>query len=197
MIAIVDYGSGNIASVQYALQRLGVPSQLTADANIIKSASHVILPGVGAAGAAMQILQKKYLINTIRELFQPVLGICLGKQLFYQSSEEDNVDCLQILPGTVKKLNPQPTLAVPHMGWNTVTFTKSGKLFKDIEENNYVYYVHSYAAAISELSCAVSAYNQDFSAAIEYKNFFGVQFHPEKSGKVGEKILENFLEIQC
>lgn len=195
MITIVDNGGANITSIQFALARLGADTKLTIDAEEIKSASHVILPGVGAAVPAMEKLKKLNLIETLQSLTQPVLGICLGMQLMYEASEEGNVPCLQMVPGIVKKLNPEPSLTIPHMGWNSIKFNSDAALFKRVSADNYVYFIHSYAAPVNSVTAAVTDYNQNFAAAMQYKNFYGTQFHPERSGKIGELILKNFLEL--
>lgn len=195
MIAIVNNGGANITSVQFALARLGAVAKLTIDANEIKSASHVILPGVGAAAHAMKKLEQLNLIETLQSLTQPVLGICLGMQLLYEASAEGEVACLGIVPGIIKKLNPQPRLTIPHMGWNTIKIRPEAVLFKGLSHNSYVYFIHSYAAPVTTVTTAVTDYNQEFSAAMQYKNFYATQFHPERSGIIGEIILKNFLEL--
>lgn len=195
MIAIVDNGGANLGSIIFALQRLGYAAELTQDIEKIKNASHVILPGVGAAQFAMQRLHRLCLIETIRNLTQPVLGICLGMQILYDFSAEGKVACLGITSGMVNQLNPQPVLAVPHMGWNQLLITKPSLLFAGLPAVNYCYFVHSYAAPVTAATCATAEYNQTFTAVIEQYNFFGTQFHPEKSGETGATILRNFLRL--
>lgn len=192
-VAIINSGGANIASILFALERLNVIAKLTSDATEIKKASHVILPGVGAAKIAMENLQQLKLIDTIRSLTQPVLGICLGMQLLYEFSEEGNVPCLGVVKGNIAKLQPQPQLTIPHMGWNTLKMVGQSPLFKNIEDSSYVYFVHSYAAPITNATIAATNYNQNFTAAMQQENFFGTQFHPERSGEVGSKILYNFI----
>src|SRR5579871_3937692 len=155
MIAIVDSGGANIASIRFALQRLGANSELTKDPTVIKNATHVIIPGVATAGMAMQQLKQYNLIEVLRQLTQPVLGICLGMQLFYEFSAEDNVLCLGIIPGQIKKLQPSPLLAVPHMGWNKLKLLRRSSLLQSVMDDSYVYFVHSFAAPVAEQTCAV------------------------------------------
>lgn len=194
MIAIIDSGGANIASIQFALERLGASSVLTSDAALIRSADKVILPGVGTANHAMQKLAELNVIEIIKKLTQPVLGICLGMQLLYDCSEEGNVDSLGIIAGKIKKFASGNNLTIPHMGWNTLQI-KPSTLFEGIKNNSYVYFVHSYCAPVTEDTSSVTEYGEAFSASVEKNNFYGVQFHPERSGEVGQKILENFLSI--
>jgi imidazole glycerol-phosphate synthase subunit HisH len=194
MITIVNSGGANIASIQFALKRLGVDAEFSHDADLIKRSSHVILPGVGRIGSAMQSLHQHGLVDVLKELSQPVLGICLGMQLLFHHSEEDQVDCLQLIPGIVKKIVPTSTLTVPHMGWNRLKLSPN-PLLNQVAEGAYVYFVHSYAVPIGDYTTAVTDYGMKFSAAIHYKNFYGTQFHPERSSQVGIQILKNFLEL--
>lgn len=192
-IAIVNYNAGNVESVKNALNRLNVEPILTDDAEILSSADKVIFPGVGEASSAMRFLREMKLDETIKNLTQPVLGICLGMQLLCEFSEENATKCLGILPYRVRRFeseNPK----IPQMGWNTIFDLKS-KLFEGVAEDSYVYFVHSYYVETGAETVAVCDYETEFSAAINYKNFYAVQFHAEKSGAVGEKILENFLNI--
>jgi glutamine amidotransferase len=193
MIAIIDYNAGNIQSVRFALNRLGIEPVLTNDTEQLLKAEKVIFPGVGEAGTAMKFLKEKNLDKLIPQLSQPVLGICLGLQLMCQHSEESNTDCLRIFPVKVKKFNP--VLKVPHVGWNSISKLKS-PLFRDCSENSFVYYVHSYYAEAGEHTIAETNYINPFSAALQKNNFYAVQFHPEKSSSVGEQILKNFLTLQ-
>lgn len=193
MIAIIDYGAGNIASVCNALNRLGVNATITKNPEIIELASHVIFPGVGAAGPAMKALQQSGIAQLIPELKQPVLGICLGMQLLCESTEEQNTKGLGVFSTAVELFEPKDI--VPHMGWNTITIDENSKLLKSLNLNDNVYFVHSYCAEISKQTTAVCDYITPFSAVLEYNNFFGVQFHPEKSGGVGATVLKNFLKL--
>ena len=189
---IVDYNAGNVRSVYYALLRLGVEAEITDNHKKIKAADKVIFPGVGEAGSTMKHLQSKGLDSLIKELKQPVLGICLGMQLLCSFSEEGSTHCLNIFPNTVKLF--QGDEKVPHVGWNSISELK-GDLFKDVPENSYVYFVHSYYVEVLDDTVAVCNYMQNFSAAIQKGNFYAVQFHPEKSGETGSLILKNFIEI--
>ncbi len=191
-IAIIDYGAGNIQSVQFALKRLGVNAQLTSDASQIVASDKVIFPGVGHATPALKALQEKGLDTLIPSLTQPVLGICLGMQLMCNYLEENNCNGLGIFQVDVKKFSAKEK--VPHIGWNSIEKLK-GTLFKAIEENTHVYFVHSFFADISNETIAETNYGVPFSAALQKDNFYGCQFHPEKSGEVGEQILKNFLTI--
>lgn len=195
MITIVESGGANIASILFALNRLGVNAQLSHDAKQIQKSSHVILPGVGSAGTAMAKLQQYNLLPTLRALTQPVLGICLGMQLLFDYSTEGEVSCLQIIPGKVKKISATAGLSVPHMGWNTFTLCQPQSLLNNIPQTAYVYFVHSYAAPVNEYTAATACHGESFAAVVQNKNFYGVQFHPERSGKWGTKILKNFLEL--
>ncbi|MEI8055443.1 MAG: imidazole glycerol phosphate synthase subunit HisH [bacterium] len=194
MITIVDSGGTNIASIKFALKRLGVEARLSHNAEVIKKSSHVILPGVGSAATAMDRLKKYKLINTLQSLKQPVLGICLGMQLLFDFSEEGNVECLKLIPGKIKKLSKKNKLSMPHIGWNTFEIIKKNQLLKNITDNSYAYFVHSFSAPTTEHTAAITHYGKAFSAIIQYKNFFGTQFHPERSSEIGAMILQNFLE---
>ncbi len=192
-VVIVDGGGANIASLNLALQRLGYTGQLSSDPATIRAASHVILPGVGAARAAMERLQKAGLVSLIPELRQPVLGICLGLQLLFESSEEDDVSCLGILPGRVRRFAPAPERPIPHMGWNQITRRRDSPLLDGIPDDSYFYFVHSYAADVSDDTIATTDYGRPFTAVAGRDNFYAAQFHPERSGPLGARILENFL----
>ena len=189
-IAIIDYGSGNTQSVKYALKRLGCESVLTSDKEIISSSDKVIFPGVGQASNAMSKLKFKGLDVLIPNLKQPVLGICLGMQLMCDFSEEGNTDCLKIFDSNVKRF--KSTLKVPQIGWNTIFGLKTS-LFGSINENEYMYSVHSYYVPLLATTVATSNYGINYSSAIKKNNFIGVQFHPEKSGSQGEVVLKNFI----
>ena len=192
-VAIIKYNAGNIRSVYFALKRLGIEASITDDHEALYKADRVIFPGVGEASTTMQYLREHGLDSLLRELTQPVLGICLGLQLMCTRSEEGNTDCIGIFDLEVKKFE-MGNLKVPHMGWNSLEHV-SGRLFSPEHEGAYVYFVHSYYAAMGATTCAVTDYINPFSAAIERDNYFATQFHPEKSGPVGEKILKNFLEL--
>jgi imidazole glycerol-phosphate synthase subunit HisH len=192
-VAIVKYNAGNIASVQNALERLGVGSEVTDDADILRRADKVIFPGVGEASTAMQYLRERGLDFVIRSLTQPVLGICLGMQLLCLHSEEHDTDCLGIFPNKVKRFVGDE-LKIPHMGWNTISDLRQ-PMFNGVVENSYVYFVHGYYVETSIESTAVCSYGLNFAATIQRDNFYAVQFHPEKSGAIGERILENFLSL--
>jgi glutamine amidotransferase len=192
-VAIIKYNAGNIRSVYFALKRLGIEASITDDHEALSSADRVIFPGVGEASTTMKYLRERGLDSLLRELTQPVLGICLGLQLMCAHSEEGDTDCIGIFDLEVKKFE-MGKLKVPHMGWNSLEHV-GGRLFSPEHEGAYVYFVHSYYAALGGNTCAVTDYINPFSAAIERDNFFATQFHPEKSGPVGEKILKNFLEL--
>lgn len=191
-LKIVNYGAGNIKSIQFAFQRLGYQAVLTTDPEAILKADKVIFPGVGEASSAMRKLKQSGLDTLIPELKQPVLGICLGMQLMCNSTEEGDTKGLGIFDTDVKRFSNE--VKVPQMGWNTVTNLNSD-LFKSIEEGAYMYLVHSYYAENCNQNIATTSYELDYASALENDNFFGVQFHPEKSGKVGEQLLKNFLEL--
>ncbi len=192
MIAILKYNAGNIKSVENALMRLGYECIVTDDIQLLSDADKVILPGVGEASSAMTYLQERGLDQVIKNLKQPVLGICLGLQLMCLESEEGETKCLGIFKNKVRRF--EETDLVPHMGWNNFTSLK-GTLFNTIESGNDVYFVHSYYADLSEQTTAICDYIASFSAALEKDNFYATQFHPEKSADIGEKILQNFLEL--
>ena len=191
-IAIIDYGAGNTQSVKYALKRLGCEGILTSDKEVISSSDKVIFPGVGEASSAMKMLKKSGLDGLIPKLKQPVLGICLGMQLMCNYTEEGDTNGLGIFHTDVKRFSNK--VKVPQMGWNTVKNLKSD-LFKNIDEGDYMYLVHSYYAENCKESIATSDYEIEYASALENDNFFGVQFHPEKSGKAGARLLQNFLEL--
>ena len=195
MIAVVKYNAGNIFSVMCALQRLGYEAVLTDDPEMLNKADKVVFPGVGEARAAMEYLNEHGLSDVIRNLKQPVLGICIGMQLLCRHSEESDVDCLGIFDTDIVKFKPStPDLKVPQMGWNQITDLKTN-LLKDVKESSFVYYVHSYHAPLCDYTIATTDYDGPYSAALHKDNFYATQFHPEKSGSVGEQILKNFLEL--
>ncbi len=190
-IVIIDYGAGNVKSVQFALERLGYKAICSNDPKVIQAADKVIFPGVGEAQSAMKEIKKYGLEQVIPELKQPVLGICLGMQLMCEHSEENGTDCLGIFPIEVKKF--QVDLKVPHIGWNQIIELKE-HLFDEVKESSYVYYVHSYYVPENEYSIANTDYGIKYSGAIKKDNFYACQFHPEKSGGIGEQILKNFIK---
>jgi glutamine amidotransferase len=192
-IAVVNSGGANISSVLHALHRLGAEPVFTDDAAAIRSADTVILPGVGAAGRAMEVLGKHGLVDTLRKLTQPVLGICLGMQLLFDSSEEDDARLLGIIPGRLRKLEETAALRVPHMGWNSITSQKADSL-TDRLNGKWFYFVHSYAAPVSEWTLSTSRHGSTFSAIVRKDNFYGAQFHPERSAGAGAELLRGFLE---
>lgn len=194
-VAIIQYNAGNVCSVDYALKRLGVEAVVTSDETVIRKADKVIFPGVGEAETTMQHLRAHGLDRLICSLQQPVLGICLGMQLMCRHSDEGDVDCLGIFDVPVKRFIPcRHDDKVPHMGWNTLTATR-GDLFRGFVQPEYVYFVHSFYVPLHEGTTAVTDYIHPFSAALQKDNFYATQFHPEKSGAVGERILQNFLSL--
>lgn len=190
-IVIVKYNAGNIQSVLYALERIGAEAKVTDDPQLIRAADRVIFPGVGHAGAAMDYLKEKKLDLLLKDLQQPVLGICLGMQLMCSHSEEGNTDCLGIFEEQIRAF-PEGELKIPQIGWNTISELKT-PLFNKVPENSYIYLVHGYYAALGDHTIAQTEYGQSYSSALQKDNFYGVQFHPEKSAAVGEQILFNFM----
>jgi len=195
MIAIIDTGGANLASVTNALDRLSVNWKITTDPKVIEQASHVLLPGVGACADSMARLEQANLVAYIRTLKQPVLGICLGMQLLFGSSEEGNTPCLGIIDAAVKKISPQPGLTIPHMGWNQVAFEQNCPLFKDIPANSWFYFVHSFAGTMGPWVMGSVSYGSKLPAVVKWKNFFGTQFHPERSAEAGSQLIRNFLDL--
>jgi glutamine amidotransferase len=197
-LVIIKYNAGNIQSVLYALERIGVEAIVTDDVALIRSADKVIFPGVGEASTAMNYLKERGLDAIIKDLTQPVLGICLGMQLMCAYSEENDTTCLGIFEEQVKKFDPdiqlQQHLKVPQIGWNTIYDLKTN-LFNGLKENSYCYFVHGYYAAKGEHTIATTDYVLPYSAALHKNNFYGVQFHPEKSAVIGEQILKNFIKL--
>lgn len=192
---IIQYNAGNIQSVLYALERLGANAIVTDNVEAIQSADKVIFPGVGEASTAMAYLKERRLDQVIKALKQPVFGICLGMQLMCAYSEENDTQCLGIFEEKVKLFQPTvATIKVPQIGWNTINNLQSD-IFKGVAENSYAYFVHGYYAALGEHTIAKTNYIQDYSCALHKDNFYGVQFHPEKSAKVGEQIIQNFLNL--
>lgn len=196
-VVLIDWGGGNIGSVRYALERLGARAVLSADADTIASAQRVILPGVGAAPPAMARLRELGLVEPIRRLRQPLLGICLGMQLLYESSEEGDVECLGLLPGRIVHMTPGPGVRVPHMGWNQLQPSGSPALLEGIDDGDRAYFVHSYAAPLSEDTLARTDHGIGFTAVAGRGRCFGAQFHPERSAAVGQRLLANFLAMEA
>jgi glutamine amidotransferase len=194
-VVIIDSGGANLASLQYALDRLGARSIVTADPQVIAAAPRVLLPGVGAAADAMRRLGQAGLVEGIRALGVPVLGICLGMQLLYERSEEGDTRCLGIVPGSVQRLVSVPGRPVPHMGWNSLEPISPDPLLEGIGPNDYVYFVHGYAAPLGAHTLAAVDYGARLTAVVRRGNFRGVQFHPERSAAVGARLLRNFLEL--
>lgn len=196
-LAVVDSGVANLTSVKAALKRLGVDAQITSAPEVIQKSSHVILPGVGAISAAMRQLSEKKLINVIRGLKQPTLGICLGMQILFERSEESGgCEGLGVIPGTVEQLPVKPDMPIPHMGWNQIRLeAKDHPLLQNIENESFVYFVHSFAAPVGSDTLASCAYSEVFTAIVGHGNFFGCQFHPERSSGVGRQVLKNFLDL--
>lgn len=192
-IVIVKYNAGNIQSVLYALERIGATAVVTDDVAQIQAADKVIFPGVGEASTAMNYLRERRLDEVIKNLKQPLLGVCLGMQLMCAYSDENSTDCIGIFNENVKRFSPATTnIKVPQIGWNDIYDLKSG-LFSNLEDNSYCYFVHSYFAALGDDTIATADYVQPYSAALHKNNFYGVQFHPEKSAGAGEQILKNFI----
>lgn len=193
---VVIGGCGaNLASLAFALERLGVAAPVTEDPERVLRASHVILPGVGAARDAMERLTRTGMAETVPRLTRPVLGICLGMQLLFEASEEDDAACLGIIPATVRRLPRRTDLPVPHMGWNKVVLRAPTPLLDGVADGDYAYFVHSYAAPVGAYTRAVTDYGGEFSAVVEQANFFGAQFHPERSSRLGARLLMNFLSL--
>jgi glutamine amidotransferase len=196
VLKIVKYNAGNIQSVLFALERIGVEAEVTDDVEELQTADKVIFPGVGEASTAMEYLKARKLDQVIKELKQPVLGVCLGMQLMCAYSEENDTTCLGIFEEQVLRFESNGSqLKVPQMGWNTIYDLKS-PLMKNVREDSYCYFVHSYYASLGEHTIATTDYTKPFSAALNKGNFYGVQFHTEKSADAGEQILKNFIEIQ-
>lgn len=194
MIAIIDYGAGNTASVINVLKELEANFVLTNDIQTIRNSDKIILPGVGEASSAMNKLSSLNLVDKLRNTEKPFLGICLGMQLLFSKTEEGNVEGLNIIPGEVKKFNAVK-IKVPHMGWNEIIIQKNDELFAGINDKTFFYFAHSYYVPQNDFSTSICNYEINFSASVRYKNFFGVQFHPEKSARQGIKIIKNFISL--
>jgi imidazole glycerol-phosphate synthase subunit HisH len=194
-IVVVASGGANIASLRFALERLGAQGELSADAARIRAASHVILPGVGAAADAMARLERSGLDLVLPGLTQPVLGICLGMQLLHEASEEGGARCLGVIPGVARRFAEAPGRPVPHMGWNTLEVRRECPLLEGLTDADHAYFVHSYALEVGEATVASCRYGAPFSACVAWRNFYGAQFHPERSAGAGARLLENFLRL--
>jgi len=194
-VAIIDSGGANLASLQYALDRLGARSIVSSDAGVIAAAPRVLLPGVGAAADAMRRLRATGLDRLIPRLRVPLLGVCLGMQLLFEHSTEGDTACLGVLGGRVERLMAAPSMPVPHMGWNTLELIVDDPLLRGIEAANYLYFVHSYAAPVADSTLAAVRYGRALAAVVRHENFRGVQFHPERSGALGAQLLRNFLSL--
>lgn len=194
-VAIIGGGGANIASLQFALERLGAQSALTTDSSEIESASHVILPGVGAAAGAMEKIRSHGLDGVIPKLEQPVLGVCLGMQLMAASSDEDDAGCLGVFPAKATKLQATPDSPVPNMGWCRLTRKHDSELLAGIDDGSWFYFVHSYVLPTGDETIATATHASEFAAVISRDNFHAVQFHPERSSAAGARLLKNFLEM--
>jgi len=196
-VAIIDSGGANLASLRYALDRLGARSVVTDDARVIAAALRVILPGVGAAADAMRRLRERGLTELIPQLQAPLLGICLGMQLLFEHSAEGDTPCLGVLAGSIARLAPAPGLPVPHMGWNTLAIRREDPLLASLTEHDRLYFVHSFAGPLSSATLASVDYGSELPAVVRRGNFLGVQFHPERSSTAGARVLRNFLSLPC
>ncbi len=192
-VALIDAGGANLGSVRYALERLGVTPRLVRDADALGAPERVILPGVGAAPPAMALLRERGLEGALRTLQVPLLGICLGMQLLFEGSEEGNVTCLGLLPGCVRKMMPAPGIRVPHMGWNALAPLRASALLEGVAEDSQAYFVHGYAAPVTEHCIASCEHGSPFAAIVQHGRVAGMQFHPERSAAVGARLLTNFL----
>jgi len=194
-VVIADTGGANVASLRFAFERLGALTAVTSDGATIAGAERIVLPGVGAAGHAMARLRAAGLVDVLRTLTQPVLGICLGMQLLFQRSAEGTTRCLDLVPGAVTGIAPAPGRPVPHMGWNELRRLRDDPLLAGIADRDYAYFVHSYAAGVSQFTLASTEYGEPLAAVVRCRNFCGAQFHPERSGGTGARLLGNFLRL--
>lgn len=192
-VVLVESGGANIGSVRYAFERLGVDARLSSDPETIAKADRVILPGVGAAGAGMARLQELGLVDVVRGLRQPLLGVCLGMQLLFESSEENDTQCLGLLPGRVRRMSAGEGIRIPHMGWNSLTRRREDPLLRGIGDGAQAYFVHSFAAPVTQDTLATVTYGDEYAAVVRRGHCWGAQFHPERSAAVGARLLENFL----
>jgi len=192
---VIGCCGANLASLGFALERLGVDAPVTEDAERLREATHVILPGVGAARDAMDRMRRAGLAEVVPTLRQPVLGICLGMQLLFSGSDEEDTACLGVIPGRARKLPQSSELPVPHMGWNEVELRGRSPLTKGLVDGDFAYFVHSYAVPVGPYTRAVSHYGGEFSVIVQHENFCGAQFHPERSSRLGARLLENFLAL--
>ncbi|KTD16970.1 imidazole glycerol phosphate synthase subunit HisH [Legionella jordanis] len=195
MIAVIDIAGNNLKSLTNAIRQLGDDCLLTHCRQDIQKASHIILPGVGAAGVAMKALQRSGLIDALLHCTKPILGICLGMQLLFEHSEEGDVSCLGLIPGEIKPLPASKHYPVPHMGWNRLVWTQDSPLGQGISDKDYFYFVHSYALMKDDFALATCQYSEPFAAIVQHRNIFGMQFHPEKSAEPGLQLLRNFLKL--
>jgi imidazole glycerol-phosphate synthase subunit HisH len=195
VIAIVDTGGANHASIQNAFTRIGTASVISSDIEVLERASHLILPGVGHAGAAMNRLKEQGLVEFLLEQKSPILGICLGLQILFESSEEGSVDGLGLLSGHVKKISARPDFRVPHMGWSKLDKVKESRLLNGLDSEAYFYFVHSYAAEKCQATTAMVSGGAEIPAVVEFENLYATQFHPERSGAAGSQLLKNFIAI--
>jgi imidazole glycerol-phosphate synthase subunit HisH len=194
-LVIIDSGGANIASLRFAFERLQCAPVVSADPDTVRNATHVVLPGVGAAADAMARLRRAGLVDVVPALRQPVLGICLGMQLLFERSDEGDTTCLGAIPGSATRMRSEPDRPVPHMGWNQLRIERNGRLLDQVESGEYAYFVHSYAVGVSSATVASCNYGREFSAVVERDNFHGTQFHPERSAGTGARILSNFLSL--
>ena len=194
-VVLVDGGGTNLGSVRYALQRLGVDARLVDNAASVRAADHVILPGVGAAAPGMARLRQLELVETLRSLQQPVLGVCLGMQLLFAASDEGDTDCLGVIPARVARMAGAPGARVPHMGWNALVRERDGALADALDAGDHAYFVHGYAAPLGEWTVASADHAGRFSAIVQHGNYHGMQFHPERSAAVGARLLKRFLDL--
>jgi len=194
-LVIIDSGGANLGSVRHALQRLGVDAPVTRDKATIRAADRLILPGVGAAAPIMQRLRESGVADLLRELRQPLLGICVGMQVLFERSAEGDTACLGLLEGAIEKIAQRPGVRVPHMGWNRLHRERESPLLDGIDNADYAYFVHSYAAPVGSYTLASCDYGNAFSAVVQRDNFYGAQFHPERSASVGARLLQNFIEL--
>lgn len=197
MIAVIDSGVANLASVLAALSRLGQTVRVTTDADIVRDADRIVLPGVGAAAMAMKQLREKGLVDVLRAARQPLLGICLGMQLLFARSEEgEGADCLGVIAGRIRPLKAAPDLPIPHMGWNRIRVSEAATpLLRGIADGSFMYFAHSFAAPPGDCTVAFAEYGDPFAAVVAHENFFGCQFHPERSGPAGLALIANFVDL--